>query len=107
MAAWVTPRREGENQSEYTAAIDPSPGEIISPEADEPESVADEAPADEAPEFPAIADDHKTQGSAITSSAPGNEIRSRSEEHTSELQSLMGISYAVFCLKQKTTEKER
>src|SRR3546814_1714650 len=28
---------------------------------------------------------------------------SRSEEHTSELQSLMRISYAVFCLTQKTT----
>src|SRR3546814_4361474 len=27
----------------------------------------------------------------------------RSEEHTSELQSLMRISYAVFCLKQKTS----
>src|SRR3546814_1188965 len=27
--------------------------------------------------------------------------RSRSEEHTSELQSLMRISYAVFCLKKK------
>src|SRR3546814_1299945 len=29
----------------------------------------------------------------------------RSEEHTSELQSLMRISYAVFCLKKKTTSK--
>src|SRR3546814_6633284 len=29
---------------------------------------------------------------------------SRSEEHTSELQSLMRISYAVFCLKQKNTK---
>src|SRR3546814_5730673 len=28
---------------------------------------------------------------------------SRSEEHTSELQSLMRISYAVFCLQKKTT----
>src|SRR3546814_5209648 len=28
-------------------------------------------------------------------------LRSRSEEHTSELQSLMRISYAVFCLKKK------
>src|SRR3546814_4446653 len=28
----------------------------------------------------------------------------RSEEHTSELQSLMRISYAVFCLKQKNTK---
>src|SRR3546814_4551907 len=30
-------------------------------------------------------------------------IARRSEEHTSELQSLMRISYAVFCLKKKTT----
>src|SRR3546814_4899812 len=29
----------------------------------------------------------------------------RSEEHTSELQSLMRISYAVFCLKKKNNEK--
>src|SRR3546814_9484642 len=29
--------------------------------------------------------------------------KDRSEEHTSELQSLMRISYAVFCLKKKTT----
>src|SRR3546814_4653256 len=31
----------------------------------------------------------------------------RSEEHTSELQSLMRISYAVFCLKKKKTDKKR
>src|SRR3546814_5271357 len=31
----------------------------------------------------------------------------RSEEHTSELQSLMRISYAVFCLKKKKTREER
>src|SRR3546814_1874217 len=30
----------------------------------------------------------------------------RSEEHTSELQSLMRISYAVFCLKKKKTKTE-
>src|SRR3546814_5694279 len=30
----------------------------------------------------------------------------RSEEHTSELQSLMRISYAVFCLKKKTKTKQ-
>src|SRR3546814_5841613 len=36
--------------------------------------------------------------------ADGHEARQlrRSEEHTSELQSLMRISYAVFCLKKKT-----
>src|SRR3546814_10110098 len=32
-------------------------------------------------------------------------VFSRSEEHTSELQSLMRISYAVFCLKKKTNTK--
>src|SRR3546814_5541770 len=31
----------------------------------------------------------------------------RSEEHTSELQSLMRISYAVFCLKKKNNEIDR
>src|SRR3546814_5655778 len=41
---------------------------------------------------------------------PAHQIRgdgfpaSRSEEHTSELQSLMRISYAVFCLKKKNTK---
>src|SRR3546814_1728740 len=33
--------------------------------------------------------------------------RRRSEEHTSELQSLMRISYAVFCLKKKTNKKDK
>src|SRR3546814_8495132 len=33
--------------------------------------------------------------------------RFRSEEHTSELQSLMRISYAVFCLKKKNNTKRR
>src|SRR3546814_8611888 len=36
-----------------------------------------------------------------SSSAPPATITIRSEEHTSELQSLMRISYAVFCLKKK------
>src|SRR3546814_1735737 len=35
------------------------------------------------------------------------ELRRRSEEHTSELQSLMRISYAVFCLKKKTNKKQK
>src|SRR3546814_2727781 len=33
---------------------------------------------------------------------PASYAKARSEEHTSELQSLMRISYAVFCLKKKT-----
>src|SRR3546814_6917019 len=38
----------------------------------------------------------------------GAELRcDRSEEHTSELQSLMRISYAVFCLKKKNQQRTR
>src|SRR3546814_1389337 len=33
--------------------------------------------------------------------------KTRSEEHTSELQSLMRISYAVFCLKKKKNQKDK
>src|SRR3546814_9367922 len=36
-------------------------------------------------------------------SAVRDTVAARSEEHTSELQSLMRISYAVFCLKKKNT----
>src|SRR3546814_6563025 len=40
-------------------------------------------------------------GSMSSASAACAKSRKRSEEHTSELQSLMRISYAVFCLKKK------
>src|SRR3546814_8361431 len=43
---------------------------------------------------------HSAQSTALRAAPEG----SRSEEHTSELQSLMHISYAVFCLK-KTKHK--
>src|SRR3546814_5573693 len=38
---------------------------------------------------------------------PSQIAQSRSEEHTSELQSLMRISYAVFCLKKKNIRTKR
>src|SRR3546814_6432441 len=44
----------------------------------------------------------------VRSASPQEPFRprpQRSEEHTSELQSLMRISYAVFCLKKKTKQK--
>src|SRR3546814_2918724 len=37
----------------------------------------------------------------------GGDRTGRSEEHTSELQSLMRISYAVFCLKKKKKNKNK
>src|SRR3546814_1115293 len=52
--------------------------------------------------FDDIADDVTVDGaSVLVDAGPG-----RSEEHTSELQSLMRISYAVFCLKTKTTKTQ-
>src|SRR3546814_8903901 len=45
----------------------------------------------------ALATDHALRAAK----AAKRRVRARSEEHTSELQSLMRISYAVFCLKKK------
>src|ERR1043166_9802714 len=46
-----------------------------------------------------------TCGLVLTVPLGPTPIKSRSEEHTSELQSRFGISYAVFCLKKKTHER--
>src|SRR3546814_7115915 len=46
---------------------------------------------------------HDLRRSALQS--PARRRSPRSEEHTSELQSLMRISYAVFCLKKKTNKQ--
>src|SRR3546814_7181950 len=45
------------------------------------------------------------RSTSTSSTSPGS--RRRSEEHTSELQSLMRISYAVFCLKKKNKQSEQ
>src|SRR3546814_9024589 len=59
-----------------------------------PEAVADRQPGTDCRRYRASVDPH--QGPST-----------RSEEHTSELQSLMRISYAVFCLKKKTRHKSQ
>src|SRR3546814_1215211 len=46
---------------------------------------------------------HFSDGRARQYQETQDNQRDRSEEHTSELQSLMRISYAVFCLKKKRT----
>src|SRR3546814_2574863 len=48
---------------------------------------------------------HRLLGPLLGSGRRAQQAERRSEEHTSELQSLMRISYAVFCLKKKTTGK--
>src|SRR3546814_6190615 len=53
---------------------------------------------------------HACLDCSVTSpdAVPGDTVAAppRSEEHTSELQSLMRISYAVFCLKKKTNQQQ-
>src|SRR3546814_2740338 len=51
--------------------------------------------------YPFVTSSNTVSGTAAAGSGLGP---SRSEEHTSELQSLMRISYAVFCLKNKKKE---
>src|SRR3546814_6538008 len=53
---------------------------------------------------PQLAAQHRLNAGIIVE-APMADVRS--EEHTSELQSLMRISYAVFCLKTKTQQQPR
>src|SRR3546814_4401478 len=60
--------------------------------------------------MPTGRDDGRRDIRASTGAAPRHcprDCRSRSEEHTSELQSLMRISYAVFCLKKKNEKKQQ
>src|SRR3546814_8202968 len=51
------------------------------------------------------AGDLAAAGTALGDGSKGVEEAARSEEHTSELQSLMRLSYAVLCLQQKTSYK--
>src|SRR3546814_7360625 len=48
---------------------------------------------------------HRVRTKAEPQTDPPDRLALRSEEHTSELQSLMRISYAVFCLKKKKLTK--
>src|SRR3546814_4917174 len=65
--------------------------------------------------FRSIANDRISQGTTVDRSvdadfhviADRNAADLRSEEHTSELQSLMRISYAVFCLKKKNQHNKQ
>src|SRR3546814_8772957 len=49
----------------------------------------------------ALDERRQCRGSKLSHELPPRKRSLRSEEHTSELQSLMRISYAVFCLKKK------
>src|SRR3546814_6450119 len=51
-------------------------------------------------------EDLVSRGRLVDLAGDRHVVLDRSEEHTSELQSLMRISYAVFCLKKKKTNNE-
>src|SRR3546814_3577147 len=54
-----------------------------------------------------VSGEHGARKRGLARPARGREHQTaRSEEHTSELQSLMRISYAVFCLKKKKTPQQ-
>src|SRR3546814_6493882 len=57
--------------------------------------------------FSAISRSSIASASALSARAVSPTTSSRSEEHTSELQSLMRISYAVFCLKKKRERSDQ
>src|SRR3546814_7359010 len=63
-------------------------------------TVRDAGPASRAGDVRAAVIPYPSGRGAPATSWPG-QFGARSEEHTSELQSLMRISYAVFCLKKK------
>src|SRR3546814_4370521 len=69
------------------------------------ESEFDEESLDDAEGEPG--DDGDEGMLSVRPNRPFSDLAPRSEEHTSELQSLMRISYAVFCLKKKNTQHPR
>src|SRR3546814_3582449 len=64
-------------------------------------------PPDNPAEIGYLADEGEGKCRTACRSMSRTGSRSRSEEHTSELQSLMRISYAVFCLQKKTKKKAK
>src|SRR3546814_3394536 len=93
----------------YTTLFRSQVPEGCAPSADAPSRAHRRRPRlDRQRERTAYREGRQTAGAAqyrddgAQANAGGLAHRARSEEHTSELQSIMRISYAVFCLKKKT-----
>src|SRR3546814_5921273 len=90
----------------YTTLFRSQQGGVPDSPAEESEAAADTA-AEEPADAPEAAAPAPADTEAPAEEAPSEEpAAERSEEHTSELQSLMRISYAVFCLKKKTKREK-
>src|SRR3546814_4940270 len=94
-------RPRGADDAAVDAALDPVVGaHLDDPRRQELRGVADfEARGEDRRRATAIAISDDAKASAA--------FAARSEEHTSELQSLMRISYAVFCLKKKKQHSQQ
>src|SRR3546814_6303509 len=79
------------------------------PLASRPRSAQDRHAQSRLPRCPRLSasPNGRPHGHRLVSEAARHPRYLRSEEHTSELQSLMRISYAVFCLKKKTTSARK
>src|SRR3546814_6398320 len=96
---WICVRGDGYALFRSAPDLSPSPMRRSPPGRSRcpgPEKLAAEA-------APARAAHRTTSGGVERVGEPLHRDHFRSEEHTSELQSLMRISYAVFCLKKKKT----
>src|SRR3546814_9205916 len=65
------------------------------------EAVSEQSPLFKVPDEEKKPGEYRSRGNDSDADADADSSDDRSEEHTSELQSLMRISYAVFCLKNK------
>src|SRR3546814_7687404 len=89
---------ESDPQSPATPAAAPeTPGSV--PDDDTPADAGDDGASDRQPSL--LPDNPPPSVAQLRERRPLWARLLRSEEHTSELQSLMRISYAVFCLKKK------
>src|SRR3546814_5754560 len=102
------------SRNRETMILGEVPTRVINPPSREPNDMGIRNTDGDAPDFRAIlsADGIRMASAPIFLTSADRTVTedtnmvSRSEEHTSELQSLMRISYAVFCLKKKKN-KER
>src|SRR3546814_1482732 len=72
----------------------------------ERQAAVDDIVAERAEQFDRLREDAADAVVRRGAGAHDRTVGVRSEEHTSELQSLMRISYAVFCLKKKTMTRQ-
>src|SRR3546814_5555018 len=104
---WLSPVMSNTEQASPSrcAAMPSSAPIVTTPVPPMPETMMLNAPSESAASTGSGRSVCASPASAETLGLRGS--ASRSEEHTSELQSLMRISYAVFCLKQKKNTRQQ